>query len=83
MATTHKLGTVEECQERLGYLAEEEAALPALKESKEKELEEARQCGDYIQASILSAQVDDLNGPRLKRIIEMVPKFGFSHTLGG
>ena len=39
-----------------------------LKESKEKELEAARARGDYQKATLLMAEVDDLAGPRLKRL---------------
>jgi hypothetical protein len=61
LKTERKLSTVEECQEGLSRLAEEEAALPTL--------EAAREQGDYQQAADLAAEPTDLEGPRLKRIV--------------
>jgi hypothetical protein len=53
LKTERKLSTVEECQEGLSRLAEEEAALAALREAKLQELEAAREQGDYQQAAVL------------------------------
>jgi hypothetical protein len=59
---------VEECLTRLKLLDREEAGLSLFREQKEMELEASRERGDYQQAALLMAELDDLNGPRLKRI---------------
>jgi hypothetical protein len=68
MTTATKALTIGEAQEELQKLDTEEASLPALRQAKQVELDEARWVGDSHRAVLLVEDLAYLNGPKLEHI---------------